>query len=136
MGRLAILFGLLLVLIIVGADTRSLGPLYWVYDFPNGDKVGHFVLYGGLTLLTCLAMIRLRPERPARQVALIVAGSITILVTFEEFSQFWIESRTPDARDLLAGYLGVAVFAAIAVALQAILPPAAAPISAKSRTDV
>jgi hypothetical protein len=136
MGRLAILFGLLLVLIIVGADTRSLGPLYGVYDFPNGDKVGHFVLYGGLTLLTCLALIRLQPERPARQVALMVAGAITVVVTLEEFSQFWIDSRSPDARDLLAGYLGVAVFAAIAVAIQAILPPVAATVGTKSRTDV
>jgi polysaccharide biosynthesis protein VpsQ len=136
MGRLAILFGLLLALIIVGADTRNLGPLYWVYDFPNGDKVGHFLLYGGLTLLTCLAVIRLLPDRPAHQVALMVACAITVIATLEEFSQFWIASRTPDARDLIVGYLGIAVFGALALGLQAILPPSSEPVSARSRTDV
>jgi hypothetical protein len=136
MGRLAILFGLLLILIIAGADTRNLGPLYWVYDFPNGDKVGHFVLFGGLTLLSCLALIRLQPLRPPGQVALAVAGAITLIATLEELSQFWVESRTPDGLDLFAGYLGIAVFGWLAVWLHRILPLPVAPARARSRTDV
>ncbi len=39
MKRLAIIFGLFIVVIVVLADMRQLGFLYAVYDFPFGDKV-------------------------------------------------------------------------------------------------
>ena len=118
MGRLAILFGLSLLAIIGAADTSNLGLLYWVYDFPYGDKVGHFVLLGGFSLLSCLALIRLLPDRSPAQVALAVAVLIATMVAMEEFSQLWIASRKPDAFDLLAGYAGIGAFAFVAVWLQ------------------
>ena len=51
MKWLTILFALFLILIIVLADTGRLGMLAIVYQIPYADKVGHFVLYGILTLL-------------------------------------------------------------------------------------
>jgi hypothetical protein len=39
-------------IVIVLADTGDLGFLHAAYDFPGGDKAGHFVLFGMLSLLT------------------------------------------------------------------------------------
>ena len=62
MKWLAILFGILVVVIIVLADAgtlpRYLGPFY---DFPNGDKVGHFLLYGILVFLINLTLFQVLP---------------------------------------------------------------------------
>jgi VanZ family protein len=118
MGWLAILFGLLLLAIVVAADTSNLGPFYRVYDFSYGDKVGHFVLFGSLSLLSCLALIRLVPHRSPAQVAVAVAVLIATMAGMEEFSQLWIATRKPDALDLLAGYAGIGAFAFVAVWLQ------------------
>jgi VanZ family protein len=115
MGRLALLFGLLIVAIIAAADTSSLGPLYWLYDFPHGDKAGHFVLYGILTLLCCLAMMRLRPDISPATLALAVTAILALLAGAEEISQRLISSRNPDLLDLLAGNAGMAAFATAAV---------------------
>ncbi len=57
MKRWAILCGLAILLIVILADTRRLGFLGVIYDFPNGDKVGHFLLFGLLSLLVNLAVV-------------------------------------------------------------------------------
>jgi polysaccharide biosynthesis protein VpsQ len=119
MWRAAILFALLIAALIAGADTRHLGPLAWVYDFPYGDKMGHFTLYGVLTLLCSLAVMQLQPSRNPGRVALYTAVIIAAVVGIEEFSQLWIPSRSPDFFDLLAGYTGIATFAYLAVRLRA-----------------
>ena len=57
MKWLAILFSLLIILIIVLADMGALPQFLQVWkDLPYGDKVGHFILYGILTLLVDLAL--------------------------------------------------------------------------------
>ena len=63
MARFAVsLFALATALIVALADTANLGFLYNVYAFPDGDKAGHFALYGTLTLLVRLAIHRLQAE--------------------------------------------------------------------------
>lgn len=117
MKYLAALFALFIVSVIVLADTNQLGFLKSLYDFPNGDRVGHFILYGILSLLLNLAILRSRrwhdpstslmasPKRAALTVALILALAIGL----EEWSQNLFPDRTPDWVDLACSYLGVAV---------------------------
>jgi len=118
MGRLALLLGLIIVAIIAAADTSNLGPLYQAYDFPHGDKVGHFVLFGSLALVTCLALLRLRPDDPPDRVALAAIVVLGIVAAAEEFTQIWIATRKPDLLDLLTAYAGMSLAACLAVQLQ------------------
>jgi polysaccharide biosynthesis protein VpsQ len=115
MTKWAILCVAAIVLIVVLADTQHLGFLHAVYDIPYGDKVGHFALYGLLSLLANLAAFERRPNTNPRTVALVVSPVLAVLIGLEELSQRWIPSRTYSLLDLAASYLGVAVFAWIAV---------------------
>jgi VanZ family protein len=102
MKRIAILFTLFIILVIVLADTGSLPPsLKRMYDFPYGDKLGHFVLFGLLNFFITLAAIRSFPARTPKLVALSIG--------LEEFSQRYFARRTFDLVDLMAGYLGLMV---------------------------
>ena len=54
---LAAAFFLFIIVIVVLADQGRLpGFVTVLVDFPNGDKVGHFLLMGGLSLLVNLAL--------------------------------------------------------------------------------
>ena len=124
MKWLAILFGIFVILIIVLADAgtlpRYLGP---IYDYPNGDKVGHFVLYGILAFLIDLSLFRSLPPssslRTSRILLAVKCGLILALaITVEEFSQQYFSFRTFDLLDLTFSYLGVAFFSWLAVILK------------------
>jgi hypothetical protein len=50
MKWLALVFSVFILAVIVGADMGTLlHAIRALYDFPNGDKVGHFVLFGLLS---------------------------------------------------------------------------------------
>ena len=124
MKWLAILFGIFVILIIVLADAgtlpRYLGP---IYDYPNGDKVGHFVLYGILAFLIDQSLFRSLPPssslRTSRKLLAVKCGLILALaITVEEFSQQYFSFRTFDLLDLTCSYLGVAFFSWLAVILK------------------
>ena len=111
---LAVAFALMIVVIIMLADS---GSDVWLFSLderiPYADKVGHFVLIGGMTFLLNLALA-------ARQVTFAkrswLLGSLLIFVVFtlEEFTQIGIVSRTFDLGDLSADYAGILFFGRIA----------------------
>jgi polysaccharide biosynthesis protein VpsQ len=113
--RLAILFSLFIVGIILLADFGMLGILGVVNRIPHGDKVGHFLLYGVLTLLVELALIRSRPDLRPSLVALRVALILALLIGLEEFSQLYFPNRSFDLVDLAFSYLGVIFFSWVAL---------------------
>ena len=116
MKWLAILFAFLLLLIIVLADMGAL-PRYLqlLKDLPYGDKAGHFILYGILTLLADLALFGAHPER-SREWLTVTSGLIlALLIGIEEFSQQYFASRTASLIDLAASYLGVSFFSWLAL---------------------
>ncbi|MBI5295426.1 MAG: VanZ family protein [Chloroflexi bacterium] len=114
MKWLAIGFSIFIVTVIVLADTGLLpGMISGLYDFPNGDKLGHFILYGILSLLLNLAFLSRPSVNPARTLWT-VSLILSILIGLEEWSQSLFDSRTMDIVDLLASYAGVAVFALLA----------------------
>ena len=125
MKWLAILFGLFIITIIVLADLGKLGFIYFLYSFKYGDKVGHFILYGILTLLIDLALFRSSAQGDSvtvipswRQVAVKVGLILAFAITVEEFSQQYFSKRTFDLIDLTASFLGVIFFSWLAVKIK------------------
>jgi hypothetical protein len=109
------LMGLFIALIILLADTRNLGILGEAYEFPHGDKIGHFVLYGLLSLLLTLAVIQLLPRQPSKRLALLTSLGLIAVISVEELSQIWLPARKPDWFDLAASYAGIAAFSTLAL---------------------
>src|SRR6476659_3240298 len=115
MKWLTILFALFIILIIVLADLCKLGILQRVNQIPLGDKAGHFILYGILTLLINLTLFRSVPFHSRTQVAVISDLTLALLIGLEEFSQRNFSSRTFSLGDLTASYLGVIFFSWLAL---------------------
>jgi VanZ family protein len=120
------LFTLFILAVIVFADLGILPKfLGWAYDFPNGDKVGHFILFGLLNFFLTLTFTRPRhnwtPSTRSPQnhwdysgqrrerVALSISLALSLLIAVEEFSQLWFSARSFDLIDLLMSFVGVAV---------------------------
>ncbi len=100
--------------IILLADSGRGGWLFsLVRPIPEGDKVGHFILFGVLGFLANLALRDARVSlwgQGVRKGSLVVA----IAITLEECSQAMLPSRTFDVMDLAAGVLGVWAFGWVA----------------------
>ena len=118
MKWLAALFGLFILLIIVLADRGQLGILGWLDRIPFGDKIGHFVLYGILTLLLDLALFRSLPHLDRRLLSLRIAFILALLIGLEEFSQIFFPNRSFDLVDLAFSYLGVFFFSWLALRIK------------------
>jgi VanZ family protein len=103
---LALLFLLFILLVIVIADTGTMPPfIHALYEFPNGDKLGHFILYGILAFL--LASAFPRPARLGRISAPVVILALLIFAGLEEYSQKFFSTRTSDLVDLTFSFLGI-----------------------------
>jgi len=93
--------------IVYAADTGTLPPsIIRLYRFPGGDKAGHVLIFGILTLgLSAL----LHPRRIRLRGISLPAGMVltAVLTTLEEISQRFIAGRTFDLLDLACSYLGI-----------------------------
>ena len=122
MKWLAILFTIFIILIIVLADTGTLRHYVgFLYDFPFGDKLGHFLLYGILTLLIDLALFRSFPDQSPGRLAVKCGLVLALLIGLEEFSQKYFSSRSFDLVDLTFSYLGVLFFSLAAIQMKKIM---------------
>ena len=116
MKYISVLFLIFIIAVIVLADTGSLPhSIRAIYDFPNGDKLGHFVLFGLLNFFVTRAFLSSPPYKPRGWVALSVGLTLDLFIAFEEFSQKFFSTRTFDLVDLLASYAGVVTFGFLAV---------------------
>ena len=115
MKWLTIFFTLFILLIIVLADTGNLGMLDFVYYVPYADKVGHFILYGILVLLTNLTLFRALPSQARIRLVILSGLTLALLIGLEELSQQHFSNRTFDLVDLSASYLGVIFFSWLAL---------------------
>ena len=115
MKYLAILFSLFIVALIILADRNAIPPFVRaLYDFPNGDKLGHFILFGLLSLILTLTFLRTLPNRDPKRVALSVSLILALAIAAEEYSQQYFSARTFDMVDLTASYLGLVIGALLA----------------------
>jgi VanZ family protein len=115
MKWLAFLFGLFIIGVVILADLGMLDVLWFVNRIPYGDKIGHFILYGILTLLIDLALFRSFPDLSRRLLVLRVALILALLIGLEEFSQQYFPNRSFDLVDLMFSYLGVIFFSWVAL---------------------
>lgn len=105
---IAFLFVLFILVIAYWADTDSMPEVIKaLIRFPNGDRLGHFVLYGLLAFLLAWAF----PKRSwlLRQRGWFPVGSLVAVVgaALEEISQLFFVNRTADLVDLGCGLLGI-----------------------------
>ena len=97
------LFFTAFVSIIVIADRGEAGRMWeFVGKVPCGDKLGHLLLVGTLTVLLNLNLKR-------RPCGLLMLGSVVVLagMTLEEGSQMFFPQRSFDGFDALANVVGV-----------------------------
>jgi VanZ family protein len=110
MKRISIPFAVFVVVVIVLADRGSLP--HWIralYDFPNGDKLGHFVLFGLLNFFLARALLSTFPSKSKGWVTVSISLILVLLIAAEEWSQQFFATRTFDLLDLLASYVGLVV---------------------------
>jgi VanZ family protein len=110
-----LLFFLLIVAIIISADADQLPDfLDRLYQFPGGDKVGHFILYGILSFLLNTSALTLFSKRDPARLVPTVSLLLSIMIGLEEWSQSLFPARTMSITDLMASYAGVTLFAYLA----------------------
>jgi len=81
----------------------------FVASIPYGDKLGHFCLFGLLTLAANFTFKLKSFQLMSFEVYL---GSLLVLtfVVIEELSQFYIPNRTMDVLDFAADFIGIVFF--------------------------
>ena len=99
---------------IVLADTGQLGGLGFMYEFPYGDKAGHFLLFGILSFLLNSTLLRSLPSRPPKRIVLIATTLLALAIGLEEWAQQFFPLRASDWVDLFFSYAGVALGAWVA----------------------
>ncbi len=100
---LAVAAFVVIILIVIAADHGVIAPaLGFLYGFPMGDKVGHFLLMGMLAFFVALAA---PPARLRFWLILLIVG-----IVLEEISQAFLPYRSFSLLDLFFSLLGVAVF--------------------------
>ena len=110
MRYFAALFLAFIIGLIVLADADLLPDfINTIYDFPNGDKVGHFILYGLLNFFITRAFLSALPTRRGGWVTLSVGLILALFVALEEFSQMFFVARTFSLLDLTASFLGIVI---------------------------
>lgn len=89
------------------------GQDMWLFEItrkvPFGDKLGHFFVFGSLTLMANLAT---RGKLISVKSGSIYWGSLAVIifVTLEELSQYFFATRTLDLFDYLANLIGILCF--------------------------
>ncbi len=110
MKYISVLFFVFIVTVIILADLGSLPrSITALYDFPNGDKLGHIVLYGLLNYFITRAFLSSRIAKPRGWLTVSIGLVLALFIALEEWSQQFFSTRTYDLVDLSASYLGVLV---------------------------
>lgn len=102
-------FGFILWIIYLANTGQHSVFFEFVASIPYGDKLGHFCLFGVLTLAANFTFKLKSFQLLSMEVYL---GSLLVLafVIIEELSQFYIPNRTLDAFDFIADFIGILFF--------------------------
>ena len=94
------------------------GPVRFILRaLPYGDKLGHFALYGSITLGAAL-LVRTRQQAIGAALAIIIVGIL------DEFRQLFQGGRNFDIADVLANLGGISLGLLTALILMRIAPAA------------
>jgi len=124
----ALAFFSFILWVIYLADTGGIAVFSPIVSaIPYGDKVGHFSLFGLLTLAANMATFgkKLTLGLPKKGPIFVYLGSfaVSVFVLLEELSQGFIATRTLDYRDLLADAAGIFVFSIVSYYLLSFSQP-------------
>jgi len=104
-------FFIILLYIIFRADTANYNFAFRVIGhIPYGDKIMHALLYGVMAMLLNFGL-------KYKKIYKFQLGAILVLTfaILEEFSQYYIPSRTFDLYDICADVVGVVLFSFIKI---------------------
>lgn len=104
---------ILAVIIFIAGQKGTRSVLNFVGNIPYGDKLGHFVLMGGFSLLLNL-VLSAKTFGVGKIRYLLGSLIVFVVVTLEEISQIFVSGRTFDRDDLIFDYLGIFVFGELA----------------------
>lgn len=115
-----ICFALFLLWVIYLANTGQPSIFFdFIRQIPNGDKIGHVLLFGFLTfgaiIATGFKCFRLFGGKLTIYWG---AAGVLVFVIAEELTQQFFPSRTMDIKDLIADAMGIAVFTLLAFAFK------------------
>jgi VanZ family protein len=125
--------------VLVASVDVSLSVLAYLGRLPSalptengGDKVGHFLMFGGLAFFVDGAAHYRRLGARAPSFAHAGPVWLWVVVAIDEWAQRFSPTRTSELADLVADTLGIAAFALLSSAFDTWLgrramPPAAAP---------
>jgi polysaccharide biosynthesis protein VpsQ len=85
-----------------------------LYNFPNGDKVGHFFLIGIMSFLANAGILALFPSRNPKRLILATSLILALLAGIEEWSQKNFPNRQASLFDFLSSLTGIVFFAWLA----------------------
>ena len=88
-----------------------------VKAMPFGDKIGHALLFGCLTLGINITT-RFKLTEVGRAGVYMGTALVSLFVLAEELSQYFISSRTFDAIDLIADAIGIVIFTLVSMRLR------------------
>ncbi len=107
-ASITILFSCFIIWIIYMANAGQNNAIFEIVKAtPYGDKIGHLLLFGLLTLVLNFGL-KFRMCIKGKY----LLGTIVVLmfVIVEESSQYWIPTRTFDGIDLIADFIGILLF--------------------------
>jgi len=107
------LFIIIIPTIVLADLGRLPGFLAAVYAFPDGDKLGHFGLYGILAFLL-VAVVPVADNQIPWRNAFLSCLFLVVLIGLEEVSQILLANRSADLVDFICSVLGVIVFGCMA----------------------
>jgi polysaccharide biosynthesis protein VpsQ len=113
-----VIYLMLLAGIVLLAGSQQYHGLFdGVRRIPGGDKLGHFLLMGLLSLLLNVSL-DCRTVRAFGRPLLLGSLVACVAVTLEEFSQIFVRYRTFDPVDLFFDYGGIWAFGRLALYLK------------------
>lgn len=116
----AAIFLILIIAVILLADLGRMPEfLANLYNFPNGDKVGHFLLMGILSFLVNAGVVPVFSLKRSGRSVLVASLILALLAGIEEWSQQFFSHRHASLLDLLSSLAGIVLFAGLAWMRQA-----------------
>jgi VanZ family protein len=108
-------FLILIAIIIALADSGRMPDfLANLYHFPNGDKVGHFLLIGILSFLVNTSALTLFSSTNPKRLIIVTSLVLALLAGIEEWSQQFFPNRQASLFDFLSSLAGITFFAWLA----------------------
>ncbi|TLU66437.1 trypsin [Thalassotalea litorea] len=105
-------FGFVLWVIYLANIGHNNALFQWVAQTPYGDKLGHFFIFGFLTLITN-ASLKFRTLVFGKLNLYLGTLLVSVFVLAEEFSQGFLPTRNMDIEDVIADAIGIILFTAI-----------------------